>query len=111
MKKKKIVGEKVQKGYKHQHKKTIKEKNTGDEKNIFSVSFVFDDQTTTIKSKTILEALEKFKQELIKSKCVLVVKKGKNKFEQIWYPARLRKLTMNSILREITEKRILMALQ
>jgi hypothetical protein len=77
---------------------------------VFKVSFVYPDHTVVESGATILECLDRL-AGIFKGKCVMRVEYNGLSAEQIWYPARLRKLQVNRILRELTQKRFLQALK
>jgi len=63
------------------------------------------------KSDTILEGLEMLKPELIKSRGILKIKKGKLETEILMWPIQVKRLLINKTYREILQKRLNLALK
>lgn len=73
---------------------------------MYSVSLKFSDKTYKFSANTIQEALDKIKPDIVKSKGVLFVKKGKLKTEMVVNPVVLRRMVRNPTLRRILDKRL-----
>lgn len=77
----------------------------------YSVSLTIGDKELVANGNSILEALDTFKPELVKSKAILRVTFSKQHAELLLYPFQLKRLMVNKTFRIILDKRLNAALK
>lgn len=73
----------------------------------YSVFLDVSGKKVKLKGDTIFEALDQIKPAIVKSKAVIVVRKGKAKTKEIiLYPHQLKRLAVSKTMKLIMEKRL-----